>query len=91
MDTRKLHAQADALERLHQWRLTGERAAELSPEMQHELLSERLVHLDEYGEVQITERGEEHLRHLKSEGRLRQHDHHGQHDEEADHTPPRFL
>jgi hypothetical protein len=70
MDTRKLHEQARALEDLHQWKITGEHAPTLSHEVQGALLAERLVHVDEYGDIQITERGEEHLRHLKMEGRL---------------------
>ena len=71
MDTRKLHEQAEVLERLHQWHLTGENAPTLSPEMQNALLAERFIHLDEFGDVQISERGEEQLLHLKAEGRLR--------------------
>ena len=91
METRKLHELANALESLHQWRVTGEHAPELTAEMQHALLADRYIHLDEYGEIRITERGEEHLRHLKSEGRLLKHGHHDRNESEPDHSTPKFL
>lgn len=91
MDTRKQHERASALERLHHWHLTGEGAPDLSPDMQHELLSERLIQFDEYGQIRMTERGEQHLRHLKAEGRLLQRAHHSRVDGEPDHTTPKFL
>lgn len=53
-----------ALTELHKRKLTGEAGMALSPVVLHRLQNQHLVDPDEYGDVHINERGEQHLRHL---------------------------